>query len=194
MNYLAHAYLSFNQPEILAGNLVSDFVKGKQRFIYPPGIQKGIVLHRQIDSFTDTHAVTREAKEVFRPAYRLYAGAFVDVVYDHFLAIDRNEFTKEGLKQFSADTYLMVTPFIDQLPERFQKMFPYMQTQDWLSNYQHNWAIERSMTGLVRRSAYLTEAATAFALFETHYGFLQACYSRFFPELKNFVIEQTALL
>src|SRR5450432_1241794 len=105
MNYLAHAYLYFNKPEILTGNMISDFVKGKKKFDYSPGIQKGIVLHREIDNFTDTHPATREAKEIFRPHYRLYAGAFIDVVYDHFLATDKNEFTAEGLLLFSENTY-----------------------------------------------------------------------------------------
>lgn len=65
MNYLAHAYLSFGNPEILMGNMISDFVKGKTKFDYPVGIQKGIALHRMIDNFTDTHAATKEAKEFF---------------------------------------------------------------------------------------------------------------------------------
>ncbi|HTE11687.1 MAG TPA: ACP phosphodiesterase [Chitinophagaceae bacterium] len=194
MNYLAHAYLSFNQPEILVGNLISDFVKGKKKFTFSPGIQKGISLHREIDNFTDTHAVTRTAKEVFRPHYRLYAGAFVDVVYDHFLAIDKNEFATGGLLQFSETTYDLVAPFVEGLPEKFQKMFPYMRQQNWLYNYQYNWGIERSLAGVVRRSAYLSESDTAFLLFETHYQHLQACYDSFFPGLKNFVMAQLPIL
>jgi len=192
MNYLAHAYLSFNQPAILVGNMISDFVKGRKKFDYPPGIQQGIALHREIDNFTDTHPVTREAKEVFRPAYRLYAGAFTDVVYDHFLAVDKNEFTPETLLQFSVDTYDQLEPFMGELPEKFQQLFPHMKQHNWLYNYQYNYAIERSFAGLVRRSAYLTESETAFLLFEKHYQLLQDCYSRFFPDLKNFVIAQLA--
>jgi acyl carrier protein phosphodiesterase len=194
MNYLAHAYLSFNQPEILVGNLISDFVKGKKKFTYSPGIQKGISLHREIDNFTDTHQATRAAKEVFRPHYRLYSGAFVDVVYDHFLATDKNQFTTGGLLQFSETTYNLVAPFVEGLPENFQKMFPYMRQQNWLNNYQYKWAIERSLAGVVRRSAYLSESDTAFLLFETHYQHLQACYDDFFPGLKNFVMAQLPTL
>ncbi|HSC39383.1 MAG TPA: hypothetical protein VLD19_15980, partial [Chitinophagaceae bacterium] len=97
MNYLAHAYLSFNEPGILAGNLVSDFVKGKSKYNYAPDVLKGIDLHRAIDEFTDMHEVTRQAKEVFRPHYRLYAGAFMDVVYDHFLATDHARFPGDTL-------------------------------------------------------------------------------------------------
>src|SRR5215469_17022272 len=91
MNYLAHAYLSFDQPEIVVGNMISDFVKGKKRFEFPEQIQKGIMLHRSIDAFTDEHAATKKAKEVFKPVVGLYAGAFIDIVYDHFLALDANE-------------------------------------------------------------------------------------------------------
>ena len=74
--------------------MTSDFIKGRKKFDYPDNIQKGIMLHRAIDTFTDDHEATKEAKNIFRPAYRLYSGAFVDVVYDHFLATDENEFTE----------------------------------------------------------------------------------------------------
>jgi acyl carrier protein phosphodiesterase len=194
MNYLAHAYLSFNQQDILVGNLISDFVKGKKKFAYSPGIQKGIALHREIDNFTDTHPATRAAKEVFRPDYRLYAGALTDVVYDHFLAIDANEFTSDSLLQFSINTYEQAAPYLAELPEKFQQLFPYMRQQNWLNNYQYNWGIARSLAGVVRRAAYLSESETAFKLFEQHYGHLQDCYRIFFPELKKFVIAETAVL
>lgn len=34
MNYLAHAVLSFDDPDILTGNIISDFVKGKKNFYF----------------------------------------------------------------------------------------------------------------------------------------------------------------
>ena len=109
MNYLAHAYLSFGHPQILLGNMISDFVKGKKQFDYAPLVQKGIKLHRAIDSFTDTHPATKEMKKIFTPVYRLYAGAFGDIVYDYFLANDKKEFeTDESLQQFSQNTYTLL--------------------------------------------------------------------------------------
>src|SRR5215470_14886188 len=112
MNYLAHAYLSFNNEEILVGNLVSDFVKGNRKFDYKEGILKGITLHRAIDTFTDSHNSTKLAKDIFRPSYRLYSGAFVDVVYDHLLATDVNEFNEQTLEEFSANVYKTVDRYI----------------------------------------------------------------------------------
>jgi acyl carrier protein phosphodiesterase len=188
MNYLAHAYLSFEQPEILLGNMISDYVKGKQKFGYPL-LQNGIALHRAIDTFTDAHPVIGEAKEIFRPAYRLYSGAVVDVVFDHFLATDTNHFTLEQLKGFATTTYRSLQVQEDFFPERFQRMFPYMQQQNWLYNYHHRQAIDNSLHGLVRRAAYLTESETAFRLFEQHYEELREYYNRFFPELYRFTNE-----
>ncbi len=92
MNFLAHALLSFGDEDFLTGNMISDFVKGKRKFDYPVAIQKGIHLHRMIDEFTDFHPITEKAKELFRYDYRLYSGPFVDIVYDHFLALTKPSF------------------------------------------------------------------------------------------------------
>lgn len=189
MNYLAHAFLSFHQPEILVGNMISDFVKGKKKDNYPELVQKGIMLHRAIDAFTDTHEVTRNAKQFFSPYYRLYAGAFVDVVYDHFLANDQNEFNPDQLNGFSQETYSLLNRSDIQFPEPFALMLHYMQKQNWLYNYRYKWGIQNSFGGLVRRAAYLTDSAPAFAVFELHYEELQQCYTAFFPELKKMALQ-----
>ena len=184
MNYLAHSYLSFGHPGVLTGNMISDFVKGKKKFDYPSEVQQGIELHRAIDQFTDTHIATREAKQVFRAHYRLYSGAFTDVVYDHFLANDESEFTEESLFAFSRDTYAALDRQEAWMPDRFAHMYPYMKQQNWLFNYRTRWGIKKSMGGLVKRAAYLEDYHTAFVLFEEHYQLLEDCYRHFWAELK----------
>ncbi|MEP6927322.1 MAG: ACP phosphodiesterase [Ginsengibacter sp.] len=187
MNYLAHAFLSFNETDILAGNMISDFVKGKAKFNYPPGIQKGIHLHRLIDSFTDNHPETAIAKKFFRPQYRLYSGAFADVVYDHFLALDTKQFQDYGnLEIFSLSVYRSLETNLFLFPQRFQKMFPYMKSQNWLCNYQLKEGIQKSFNGVVYRAAYLNESEVAFEIFNQYYHELEKCYQNFFPELKEF--------
>lgn len=184
MNYLAHAYLSFQWPGLVVGNMISDFVKGKKQYDYPLPVLHGIKLHRAIDDFTDNHAATKEAKEFFRPAYRLYSGAFVDVVFDHFLATHPAYFPNEpSLENFAAATYRVLQMHEAILPERFQQMLPYMQQQNWLLGYRYPDGIRQSMGGLVRRSQYLTDAAIAFQLFQKHYSALQQCFNGFFPQL-----------
>jgi acyl carrier protein phosphodiesterase len=194
LNYLAHAYLSFGDPEILVGNLISDFIKGKKKYDYPAGIQQGIALHRAIDTYTDEHPVTREAKEVLRPVYRLYSGAFVDVLYDHFLATDVNEFTKDSLLDFTQQVYATLDRHIHWLPERFAGMFPYMKTQNWLFNYHTLLGTQKSLEGVVRRARYLSESNSAYQLFEQHYQLFGDCYRQFWKDLKSFARQQYEIL
>lgn len=191
MNYLAHAWLSFHQPEIIVGNMISDFVKGKKQYDFPSGIQKGIRLHRAIDEFTDTHPTTKQLKEFYRHDYRLYAGAFADVTYDYFLANDKTEFASvSALRDFSASAYAIIDQHIKMLPAGFQKLFPYMKAQDWLFNYHEQWLIERSFLGLELRAKYLQESGFAFKIFTENVEAMRSCYSSFFPQLKAFAIHK----
>lgn len=190
MNYLAHAYLSFNKKDILAGNMISDFVKGKSKFNYSEGIQKGMHLHRLIDAFTDAHPATANAKKFFRSTYRLYSGAFVDIVYDHFLALDTKQFDEyNGLKKFSKQVYHLLENNFTVLPVPFQNLFFYMKHQDWLYNYQFKEGIKKSFQGLARRAAYLQESDIAFIIFNKNYFELKNCYDEFFPQVKQFTFQ-----
>jgi acyl carrier protein phosphodiesterase len=187
MNYLAHAYLSFNHPQILVGNMISDYVKGKTQFDYPLQIQHGIQLHRAIDAFTDSHESTRVIKKLFAPTYRLYAGAFADVVYDYFLANDKTKFeSDEALASFCQNTYSILQENKQHFPSKFLGILPYMITQNWLYNYQYDWGMQKSLQGVVRRSAYLTESDIAFNIFLQNKNLIHEQYNLYFPQLKAF--------
>ena len=192
MNYLAHSYLSFEIPEITVGNLISDFVKGKQKDAFPEKIRQGILLHRNIDTFTDTHPVTKRAKTYFRDPYGLYAAPLTDIIYDHFLARDPVIFPPgeggKSLKVFAQRTYDRVYQWRDLLPAQFARLFQYMRAEDWLAHYYYKELIFKSFEGLVRRATRMPPAEQAKRLFEAHYDDLQACYAEFFPELKEFAL------
>lgn len=190
MNFLAHAYLSFNDPEVLVGNMISDFVKGRKRLDYPEMIQHGIMLHREIDTFTDEHPVTKEAKKVFSPAVGLYGGAFMDVVYDHFLALDASQHSEREWQLFAQNVYNTLQQHYDILPEKFAGMLPYMKEHDWLYNYRFRQGIENSFRGLTHRAKYLSDSKPVFRIFEQEYAYLQDCYNRFFPFVKNHAYAQ----
>lgn len=190
MNYLAHAYLSFGDPEILTGNLISDFVKGKKKYDYPSKILAGIDLHRAIDSYTDDHKVNKAAALIFKPAYRRYSAALLDIVYDHFLAQELSRKDTVKFEEFTNTVYRQIEKFRYILPFNFNNIFPYMKQHNWLYNYQFAWGIEKSMAGMVHRAAYLSDSKTAFNLFNVHYDELKTAYNVFFPALLNFSLEK----
>lgn len=143
-----------------------------------------------IDSFTDSHPAVQEAKEIFRPAYRLYSGAFVDVSFDYFLANDAGEFTEESLAAFAQRVYRLAEQHATWFPARFAGMFPYMKRQNWLYGYRRQEGIFNSFEGLVRRAAYLSDSRPAVELMKQHLNDLERCYYHFWPELKAFAGEQ----
>jgi len=174
--------------------MISDFVKGNKRFNYAIDIQKGISLHRAIDTYTDAHIVTKEAKQYLKPAVGLYAGAFIDVVYDHFLAIDDEHWQEYDLQRFSLSVYQLLTEYFDILPQKLQQMLPYMKSQDWLYNYQYTWGIEKSFQGVARRAVYLNNSDKAYEAFLQHYSALQQLSQRFIIDVKKFASTQFDLL
>jgi acyl carrier protein phosphodiesterase len=189
VNYLAHAYLSFNLPDIVVGNLISDFVKGKRKLDYPPAIQTGIALHRAIDTFTDTHPAVREAKTAFKPDYGLYSAPLTDIAFDHFLANDPLIFPfPASLSAFARQTYSHMASRSSLFPDRFSRLFPYMRDQDWLSGYRAMEGIFASFAGLARRATYMPLPDEACRLFEVHYQYIRECYTAFFPELATFAL------
>jgi acyl carrier protein phosphodiesterase len=189
VNYLAHAYLSFGDPEVLTGNMISDFVKGKKKFEYNARILAGINLHRAIDKFTDDHPINKTVSDIFRPYYRLYSGALVDVVYDHFLALELAALP-QNFEAYTVSVYDTLEKFSHVFPPVFNNIFPYMKQHNWLYNYQYSWGIAKSLEGLVHRAAYLSESETAFELFNNRYHEIKAAYEAFFPSLKNFALEK----
>ena len=194
MNYLAHAYLSFSDPDILAGNMISDFVKGKKKFDYPDRMQMGIALHRKIDEYTDTHPATRQAKEYLKKAAGLYAGSFMDIIYDHFLANDPYEFEEGALAVFAQNTYGQLESYEKWLPEKFHRFFYYMRTQNWLLHYRSDQGIHQSFQGLCRRAKYIDDPEPVFEAFLNHYEELKMAYEFFFPHVKTFAYHELLYL
>lgn len=189
MNYLAHTYFSHKNEGLLIGNMIGDFVKGKQLLQYSESIQKGIVLHRRIDTYTDTHPVILEAKKVFRSAVGRYDGAFLDIAYDYFLANAPYILSEPEWKQMAAQTYSSIESHLPQLPFHFQRMFSYMKKGNWLYNYRYTWQIKQSFDGLIQRAQYLDKTADPFTCFEESFSNLGKSFVAFFPDLETFVSE-----
>ena len=185
MNFLAHSYLSFSEEQ-LVGNMIADFVKNRDVARLPESIQKGIKLHRAIDTFTDAHPLIHEAKAPFRPLVRLYSGAFVDVVFDYFLANDTAENSQCEWQEHSQRVYAVLRRYEEFLPEVFKKVLDKMQQDDWLYNYRNEWGIEYSFRNVVNKAQFLDKTINVFPAFLANKDFLREKYEIFFPEIKSF--------
>jgi acyl carrier protein phosphodiesterase len=151
MNYLAHIYLSGTNEDVMLGNFMADGIKGRKHEQYPPDVQKGILLHRFIDDFTDSHPIVLETKILFRPKYSKLSPILVDILYDHYLAKNWADYHNVPLKQFVEETYAILQRRWNELTPRVQRMLPYMIQYNWLYNYRTQQGIEHVLEGMSRR-------------------------------------------
>lgn len=186
MNFLAHLFLSGSNAEIMVGNFIGDFVRGKNfRERYSPSIALGIELHREIDEFTDNHSVVLESKKRLRPKYRHYSPVIIDMFYDHFLAKNWNTYSTTPLDKYAQDAYAILRKYDATVPDQVKRLLPYMIQGNWLYNYSHVEGIHRALSGMAQRTPYASKMEEASRDLEEHYDLFQNEFTLFFPELQK---------
>jgi acyl carrier protein phosphodiesterase len=189
MNYLAHLYLAGDSAECLIGSILGDFVKGAVKKQYPDKVKRGIELHRKIDAFTDSHAMTRASRRLYSPLRRRFAGIIVDLCYDHFLYRHWPKFSDSNLDRFIARAYDTLIAHQAMLPQRLQNMIPVMVRDDWLGSYQDLSGVEQALGRLAKRVTNGDRMAGAIAEVKPHYRQLEMNFLMFFPDLIRYVNE-----
>lgn len=185
MNFLAHAYLSQGDPQLLVGNMNGDFVKGKAAIAdYAPQVQRGIWLHRFIDSYTDAHDAVNRAKILFRHTYHLYAGPIVDCIMDYYLANDPKFFEHEkALLDFTTHSYQQLEDQKEQQHPHLAEILPYMVRDNWLYKSRTLPGILMSLKGVARRAAHMAPPQEAYEIFVANYYHLNQCYFELMDDL-----------
>lgn len=186
MNILAHGYLSDRNDGLLVGNFIGDFIKGNPinpRHNLSPVEIAGVRLHRAIDTFTDAHPDVEAVRELLRPRCHKYAGVAVDVFFDHFLAINFEQLTGEGLAGFVHYFYESLHRNTGHFPEPATRMLNAMIRHDWVSHYQTTEGIDQSLKGVSRRTVYPSGLDTAVVDLERYYIKIGERFAHFWPQL-----------
>lgn len=187
MNYLAHLYLSGDSEEVMLGNFIGDYVKGKQYLKYKEEVQKGILLHRNIDSYTDKHVLVKQCAERFREKYGRYSGIVVDVVFDHFLARYWNEYSFVTLRQFSKHAHAVLLSNFIHLPTRVKGFLPFLIQHKRLESYAHLNGIQQSLEIMGYRTSLPEESEFAIQVLKESYFPIKAEFEEFFSGLMAYV-------
>ena len=190
MNYLAHLFLSGDDEDLMVGNFIADAIKGKQIDRFSAEIQRGVRLHRAIDTFTDAHEITKLSKARLSTEYRHYAGVIVDIYYDHFLAKNWSNYHHIPLADFTTKVYDMLENYQDILPDRITHMLQYMVPQNWLLNYAHYEGIDRVLNGMSRRTKFDSGMEHAINELKLYEELFENEFSLFFPQLQLFVEDE----
>lgn len=187
MNYLAHLYLSGDNEGLLIGNFIADAVKGKALNDYNDEIRRGIVLHRAIDEFTDSHPLHRASRTKLHPRYGHYSGVIVDIYYDHFLAKYWSDYSDNDLVGYTNEVYTIMEKNASILPERINYMLKYMIPQNWLLNYGNFEGVEKVFRGMANRTKFESNMENGVEELKEYYELFKGEFTSFFPQLKDFV-------
>jgi acyl carrier protein phosphodiesterase len=183
MNHLAHAFLAGADDEILLGGLLGDFWRGAPDPRWPAAIRAGVVLHRKIDVYTDSHAAVAGARALFAPPLRRYAGILLDVYFDHVLAADWPRHGGEPLAALSARAGRLLQDHRHWLPPQLNRFAEYFDQAGLFASYAERDMIERVLGGIGRRLKHDNPLATAGPALWRRDAELKAAFARFFPEL-----------
>lgn len=190
MNFLAHIYLSDDNDHIKIGNFMADGIRGKNFDTFPVDIQKGIALHRAIDTYTDAHPIFRESTKKLHSRYHHYAGVIVDIFYDHFLAKNWTVYSNENLEEYIQQFYQSLQDNKPFLTERTIGMMPYLIKQNWLSSYQTVDGIKNILTQMDRRTKNESKMRFATEELREFYTEFEKEFTVFFEDLRAHVKEQ----
>ncbi|WP_136669188.1 ACP phosphodiesterase [Flavobacterium sp. H122] len=183
MNFLAHIYLSGDNELLKIGNFMADGIRGKDYLHFDPEIQKGVLLHRLIDTFTDAHPVYRQSKHRLHEKYGHYSGVIMDIFYDHFLAKNWSNYHEKNLDSYADDFYQSLQNNYDQLTEKTKKMMPYMIGRNWFVSYATVGGLEMilfQMDYRTKHRANMPEAINELLLFHNEF---ENEFTIFFDEL-----------
>jgi len=186
MNFLAHIYLSGNNDLIKIGNFMADGIKGKDYLNFPEEIKTGILLHRQIDTFTDSHSVYRKSKHRLHEKYGHYAGVIMDILYDHFLAKNWHLYSEVSLDSFVASFYKLLRTNHNLLTEKTKSILPVMTVNNWLVSYKSIKGIEKILFQMNYRTNHKAKMHEAVQELNTFYTEFESEFFEFFEELKLF--------
>lgn len=190
MNFLSHLYLSGDSEGLLIGNFIADSVKGSDLMKYPQEVQKGIILHRKIDTYTDAHPIVEESKKRLRERYKKYASVIVDVYYDHYLAANWNNYSTVGLDEYAQQVYKLIHVNKEHLPLKSAMFNQYMIEYNILVAYARLEGIEQVLQGMSRRASFESNMQHAIHDLKEHYELFGKEFEQFFPELQQFVNTQ----
>ncbi|MCB1756789.1 MAG: DUF479 domain-containing protein [Gammaproteobacteria bacterium] len=151
MNLLAHAYLGFDDPELIAGQIAGDFVKGRDLSAYPGAIGHGIRMHRQLDAWTDRQPAFRRSCGRISVRRRRVAGILVDLLYDHSLARSWSDYSRHELDHYAGHVYRSLAQHGVSLPDEMAAFIRRSPRIGLLEGYREQAGLERAILHIAGR-------------------------------------------
>lgn len=165
MNYLAHSFLSFNNEPVIVGNFIADHIKLSQTDSLPELIRKGVLIHRKIDSITDSHPLFVRNKRHFYNGFERYSGVLLDIYFDYLLAKNFHLFSDAGLEAYTQNIYQVLNNNRQYLPNSSERFLQYVLKNNTFFEYSKIEGIELVLKHLsyrINHGVWLNESLPIF--------------------------------
>ncbi len=187
MNYLAHLYFAKPTADSHFGNLLADFGGLRQVSNVSHDVKLGVENHMLVDKFTDQHAIQRTAKALFSNQRRRFAGIILDVLYDHFLIKNWQQFHSDAFTQFKLQSYTLLGENQHLMPKRMAYVIYHMRKNDWFESYRTIEGVGTALDNIAKRLRFENNFVGSEAEIRAHYQQLENLFMTFFPALINHV-------
>ena len=194
MNYLAHSVLSFGEENLIVGNFIADHIRKPEFEKLDKEIQKGVILHRKIDYFTDTHPLFTKSKRYFYEEFERYSGVLIDIYYDHILAENFKKYSKVHLNDFVKNIYSTLDNNLQHLPESSQHFLTYAKKHNTFFEYSKIEGIELVLKHLSFRINHGVELSASIECFISNKKKVEEDFFEFMEELIQYVRKESLLL
>ena len=185
MNYLAHVYLSRENIDLAIGNFIADNIKGNNYKKFNINWQKGILLHRFIDSYTDSHYIFREHSKLFFDSHRHYSRVLIDIFYDHFLAKNWKKYSHISLENFEFDFCKSLAQNLNKFPNEMSNKIRFFIYQKWFTKYSSIKGLIYILEKMDNKTQYESKFVTSIEKFISFAPEMESQFFIFFEDMIN---------
>jgi len=185
MNHLAHVVLAGERPDDRLGAFLGDHVKGVEALhALPPGLARGVRLHRKIDSWSDAHPAVAALRARTGPHWRRYSGVILDVLFDAMLVRHWDAYQSTCLSEFSQQIDALLAARRPELPPRLVRFSRWARQVGLWQRYDERAMLDTIFAGLARRHGRAGPLARGTVLLDHHEPQIEQTFSEVFPWLK----------
>ena len=167
----------------MVGNFLGDLINNKEYQRLPKDLQKGVELHRKIDSYTDNHQIVERAVRLLHPYHRKYAPVVVDIYYDYLLFHNWKKHSNEEIQDFSNWAYEIILEHIDFVPKRNREKVKAMVQHNWLLGYGELEQLHQTFLRVKKRARFPSQFEFATEHLKDNFDILNKDFNLFLPEL-----------
>jgi len=191
MNHFAHLVLSQPTIESTVGNLLGDFARGVDPHLLPEAVKAGLINHRAVDRFTDSHPLVKEMKLGFSRERRRFAGIALDIYFDHLLISHWEKFESRDLKPLITEFYQRMSDGQELMPgENMRRVTRRMIEFDWFGSYREIDAVAESLDRVAGRIRFANQFDNAIEDLLRHHEMIRDGFFEFYPQLQQHVADQ----